>query len=73
MLYSSAGLTLYRTDGKDWYPEASEDPDTNVWHKAMAWRDGILTLGANGTDAPPRTAEGADCLAQCHDGSGQYS
>lgn len=41
-----ARLTLYRTDGTDWFPEVIEDPDSNVFHKAVAWRDGILTIGA---------------------------
>lgn len=43
-----ARLTLYRTDGTDWFPEVIEDPDSNVFHKAMTWRDGILTIGAMG-------------------------
>lgn len=48
-----AKMTLFRTDGTDWWPEVIEDPDSNVWHKAMAWRDGILTIGANGTKEAP--------------------
>lgn len=41
-----AKAVLYRTDGKEWFPEVVEDPDSNVWHKGMPWRDGFLTLGA---------------------------
>jgi hypothetical protein len=41
-----ARLTLYRTDGTDWFPEVIEDPDSNVFHKAIPFRDGILTIGA---------------------------
>ncbi|MEQ1506312.1 MAG: VCBS repeat-containing protein [Myxococcota bacterium] len=41
-----ARMTLYRTDGTDWFPEVIEDPDSNVFHKGIPWRDGILTIGA---------------------------
>lgn len=41
-----ARMTLYRTDGERWYPTVIEDPDSNVFHKGVPWRDGILTLGA---------------------------
>ncbi len=41
-----AKMTLLRTDGKDWYPEVIEDPQSNVFHKGMPWKDGILTIGA---------------------------
>lgn len=41
-----ARMTLYRTDGKDWFPEVVEDPESNVFHKGIPWRDGILTIGA---------------------------
>jgi hypothetical protein len=41
-----AKMTLLRTDGKTWYPQVIEDPDSNVFHKGMPWRDGILTIGA---------------------------
>lgn len=41
-----ARMTLYRTDGTTWHEELIEDPDSNVFHKGMAWRDGILTIGA---------------------------
>jgi hypothetical protein len=40
-----AKLTIWRTDGTTWWDEVLEDPDSNVFHKAMAWRDGILTIG----------------------------
>ena len=41
-----ARMTLYRTDGKQWFDEVIEDPDSNVFHKGIPWRDGILTIGA---------------------------
>lgn len=37
---------FYRKDGDFWTSDVLEDPDSNVWHKAMFWRDGILTIGA---------------------------
>ncbi|MCA9492652.1 MAG: VCBS repeat-containing protein [Myxococcales bacterium] len=42
----AAKMTLLRTDGKQWFTEVVEDPQSNVFHKAMPWRDGILTIGA---------------------------
>lgn len=41
-----ARMTLYRNDGGRWLEEVIEDPDSNVFHKGMPWRDGILTIGA---------------------------
>ncbi|MBX2801469.1 MAG: VCBS repeat-containing protein [Myxococcales bacterium] len=43
-----AKAVLYRTDGERWFPEIVEDPESNVWHKGLPWRDGFLTLGAQG-------------------------
>jgi hypothetical protein len=45
-----ARMTLYRTDGKSWFPEVIEDPDSNVFHKALPWKDGILTIGGMKAD-----------------------
>jgi hypothetical protein len=42
----AAKLVLLQTDGKEWYASKIEDPESNVFHKAIAWRDGILTIGA---------------------------
>jgi hypothetical protein len=39
-------MWLFRTDGENWYDELIEDPDSNVAHKGVLWRDGILTIGA---------------------------
>jgi hypothetical protein len=52
-----AKLVLWRTDGKNWWSEVIEDPDSNVFHKAIWWRDGILTIAAGqlGFD-PPKPA-----------------
>ncbi len=41
-----AKLVLWRTDGKQWWSQKIEDPDSNVFHKAIWWRDGILTIAA---------------------------
>lgn len=41
-----AKMTILRTDGTQWYPQVIEDPDSNVFHKGMPWRGGILTIGA---------------------------
>lgn len=38
-------VVMRHLDGEYW-PETIEDPDSNVFHKAIAWRDGILTIGA---------------------------
>lgn len=43
-----AKLTIWRTDGEEWYEEVIEDPESNVFHKAMAWEGGILTIGGEG-------------------------
>ncbi len=42
-----AKMVLYRMapDGS-WHEEIILDKDSNVFHKAMPWRDGILTIGA---------------------------
>ena len=37
---------LYTQVGGRWRAETLQDPDSNVWHKAMAWRGGLLTIGA---------------------------
>ncbi|MEZ4316597.1 MAG: VCBS repeat-containing protein [Myxococcota bacterium] len=41
-----ATMWLFRTDGQNWYEELVEDPASNVFHKGVWWRDGILTIGA---------------------------
>ncbi len=43
-----AKLVIWRTDGDRWEGEEVLDPDSNVFHKAMPWRDGFLTIGAMG-------------------------
>ncbi len=44
-----AHLVLLSTDGTTWYERVLEDPKSNVFHKAVPWRDGILTIA--GEDA----------------------
>jgi hypothetical protein len=39
-----ARLTIWRTDGQRWSSENIEDPSSNVFHKAMPFEDGILTV-----------------------------
>jgi hypothetical protein len=41
-----ARLEILTTDGTSWISEVIEDPRSNVFHKAVAWRGGILTIGA---------------------------
>ncbi|MCB9692762.1 MAG: VCBS repeat-containing protein [Alphaproteobacteria bacterium] len=41
-----AALWLLRKDGDTWHEEVVEDPGSNVFHKGVWWRDGILTIGA---------------------------
>ena len=41
-----AKLVVWRTDGDHWWSHEILDPDSNVFHKAKPWRDGILTIGA---------------------------
>src|SRR5436190_582523 len=36
-----------RTTGSGWKVAIVEDPDSNAFHKAMPWDDGLLTIGAN--------------------------
>lgn len=48
-----AKLTVWRTDGKDWYDEEILDKDSSVFHKAMMWRGGILTASAGAIGATP--------------------
>lgn len=41
-----AKLTLLRYKDGEYHRESFVDPDANVFHKAIAWRKGILTIGA---------------------------
>ena len=52
-----AKLTVVYADGGRWTPEKIEDPDANVFHKAMpvdlpGLGPGILTIGANAAPEP---------------------
>ncbi len=53
-----AKLTLWATDGERWYSEVIEDPNSNVFHKAVFWRDGLLTIGAEHARLVHWTKEG---------------
>ncbi len=55
-----ARLTMWRTDGENWFEHHLEDPDSSVFHKAIGWREGILTIGAGqvgGKDEAVKTAK----------------
>jgi hypothetical protein len=41
-----AKLVLLRTQDGKWGAEEISDPESNVFHKAIAWQGGILTIGA---------------------------
>ncbi len=41
-----ATLWLLRKEGAGWRSTVVEDPASNVFHKGIAWRGGILTIGA---------------------------
>jgi hypothetical protein len=43
-----AKLVLLSPKNGSWHAETIEDPMSNVFHKAMAWREGILTIGGTG-------------------------
>jgi hypothetical protein len=46
-----ARLDIWRKDdGGKWSRTRLEDPDSNVFHKAIAYGDGILTIGAEGAN-----------------------
>lgn len=53
-----AKLSIWRTDGSSWWEEVLEDEGSNVFHKAIPWEGGILTIAAGqlGQD-PPRPAQ----------------
>lgn len=42
-----AKLMIMRETVPGWTPVVLEDPDSNVFHKALPWGDGILTIGGN--------------------------
>src|SRR5262245_13292 len=53
-----AKLTIVRKTENGWKPVVIEDPDSNVFHKALGWDGGVLTIG--GTQALLRTWRFAD-------------
>jgi hypothetical protein len=42
-----ARLLIVRDTGAGWKPAVLDDPDSNVFHKALPWDGGILTIGGN--------------------------
>jgi len=53
-----AKLTIVRKTESGWKPVVIEDPDSNVFHKALAWDGDVLTIG--GMQALLRTWHFAD-------------
>lgn len=43
----AAKLTILRNVNGKWVSATLEDPDSNVFHKALPYRDGILTIGGD--------------------------
>jgi hypothetical protein len=43
----AAKLVIVRRTESGWKPVVLEDPDSNVFHKALPWDGGILTIGGN--------------------------
>jgi hypothetical protein len=43
----AAKLTIVRRTPNGWAPTVLEDPDSNVFHKALEWPGGLLTIGGN--------------------------
>lgn len=41
-----ARLLIVRRTPAGWVPAVLEDPDSNVFHKALVWDGGVLTIGA---------------------------
>ncbi len=40
----AAKLTILRVNGDEWTTETVLDPESDVFHKAIPWRDGLLTI-----------------------------
>ncbi|MBN2800799.1 MAG: VCBS repeat-containing protein [Deltaproteobacteria bacterium] len=59
-----AKLVIWREGAEGWSQELLEDPESNVFHKAMAWRDGFLTIGAMGAKLKYWTRDGASWRSQ---------
>jgi hypothetical protein len=58
-----AKLMIWRTDGTNWWGEELLDPDSNVWHKAMPYNGGFLTIGAQSAVLKHWTPSGAGWAA----------
>jgi hypothetical protein len=43
----AAKLMIVRRTPSGWQPLVLEDPDSNVFHKALGWDGGVLTIGGN--------------------------
>lgn len=76
-----ARLGILTRDGDTWSYESIEDPDSNVFHKAMAYRDttggstteGILTLGGTGAVVKLWSADGTATTLWEADFGGEFS
>ncbi len=65
-----AKLVLWRTDGDGgWWDEIIEDPGSNVFHKAIGYRDGLLTIAAGQIPKEGETPAPAQMRHWKHDGT----
>ncbi len=48
-----AKMVVWRTDGEAWFDETITDKDSSVFHKAVAFEDGILTIAAGAVGKKP--------------------
>jgi hypothetical protein len=62
----AAKLTIVRNVGGQWKTTVLEDPDSNVFHKAMPWDGGLLTIGGNKAMLKTWKFEGGRWSQQTH-------
>lgn len=62
----AAKLTIVRNVGGQWKTTVLEDPDSNVFHKAMPWDGGLLTIGGNQAMLKTWKFEGGKWSQQTH-------
>jgi len=62
----AAKLTVVRNVGGQWTTTVLEDSDSNVFHKAMPWDGGLLTIGGNKAMLKTWRFEGGKWSQQTH-------
>jgi len=66
-----AKLTIWRTDGKgNWWDEILEDDTSNVFHKAVGYKGGILTIAAGQRPDPKKPSLDGRLVHWTPDGDG---